>query len=428
MESSLQRAISSYIMGEDGVGSLFNTEAITMKMKEIIESVSGYKITAPKSEGQRWSTYVPDPTKFDGRRKVAFTTEKKLLTYLWDFYGLDKNAKSSMTFAQLWDEFISYKKQFVKMENKKKAISPSTIRKYERDYGNYISDTKLDNCRLNQLTGPILETYVLEIIKDNSLKERCASNVLGYICQTLEYAYRSDYIEKDLVRKLDRKLIISHATTSEKKADKDRILNATEMKQLLKEVRNQQTRHPKYCPNYAIELATVTGMRVGELATLKWEDIKDGYIDIVRSEHRLDYVDKPCEYVIDLPKNGKTRQFPLSKSIENILEKVRVLELNNPEGYIFCREDGSRCMAHDISCAISRRADEANLKGVSIHGIRRTVSSELRKVLPVRTVANMLGHLEDTNEGYYNYDTLEMNQKRDAIEECTQMYSEERGF
>ena len=40
----------------------------------------------------------------------------------------------------------------------------------------------------------------------------------------------------------------------------------------------------------------------------------------------------------------------------------------------------------------------------------------------------MLGHLENTNETYYNYDTMELNEKRTAIEECTQKYSEELEF
>ena len=30
----------------------------------------------------------------------------------------------------------------------------------------------------------------------------------------------------------------------------------------------QQKRHPKYMPNYAIELAILTGMRVGEISAL----------------------------------------------------------------------------------------------------------------------------------------------------------------
>ena len=38
-----------------------------------------------------------------------------------------------------------------------------------------------------------------------------------------------------------------------------------------------------------------------------------------------------------------------------------------------------------------------------------------RAILPVRSVANMLGHLETTNELYYNYDIIENEEKIRAL-------------
>lgn len=81
-------------------------------------------------------------------------------------------------------------------------------------------------------------------------------------------------------------------------------------------------------------------------------------------------------------------------------------------------------MAHDISCAVSRRSKEAGIEKTSIHEIRRTVSSELRKRMPVKAVANMLGHLEDTNESYYNYDNTENEIKVDCISDFLDDYSD----
>lgn len=60
---------------------------------------------------------------------------------------------------------------------------------------------------------------------------------------------------------------------------------------------------------------------------------------------------------------------------------------------------------------IDRRAREAGIKKTSIHGIRRTVSSSLNKILPQKAVASMLGHLETTNERFYNYDIHDDEEK-----------------
>ena len=102
-------------------------------------------------------------------------------------------------------------------------------------------------------------------------------------------------------------------------------------------------------------------------------------------------------------------------SIEEVFARIRALDVSCEGGFIFVREKGGRCTGHDISCALDRRASEAGVKKTSIHGIRRTVSSILRTKLPVRTVANMLGHVEQTNEEHYNYDFYDNDSKIEAL-------------
>ncbi len=81
-----------------------------------------------------------------------------------------------------------------------------------------------------------------------------------------------------------------------------------------------------YIQDYAIELATLTGMRVGELAALKWECISKDELSINYSEHRMDFDDKPCEYYIGEPKNGKCRPFPMSDEIQALLDRVKAVQ------------------------------------------------------------------------------------------------------
>ena len=68
---------------------------------------------------------------------------------------------------------------------------------------------------------------------------------------------------------------------------------------------------------------------------------------------------------------------------------------------------------------MSRRCVDAQIDTRSIHAIRRTVSSHLRITLPIATVANLLGHLEETNDKYYNYD---VTSKEDKLKSVSQMY------
>lgn len=125
--------------------------------------------------------------------------------------------------------------------------------------------------------------------------------------------------------------------------------------------------------------------------------------------------------VIGEPKNRKHRVIPLTKDLKTLFSTIR--SLNLPGEFIFSRENGERYTAHDISCATDRRASEAGVKKTSIHGIRRTVSSLLNEKFPQKAVASLLGHLESTNERFYNYDVHEDREKIIALQEVSNSVS-----
>lgn len=383
-------------------------------MKMILEQVHRYSITVGKDG--RCISYVPDITKPNGRRQVRKKNEDEMRHYLLEFYMLDG---CEMTFADLFNKWLDYKRKFVGAVNKNKGLSPSTIRRFERDYDKYLSKCKFASAPIKTITPVILETEIVNLIKVNTMKERCANNLIGYIRQMFSYAKRSGLLQDSPSDMLDVRLLLSMCSYTEPKEDTDRVLTIEELHKLRDAVVAHEEKHPNYMPDYAIELAILTGMRVGEIAVLRWDSITDEYINVDFSEHRLDYKDKSCELVIGEPKNHKHRKIPMTAEIKLLLDRLKVLDTYDENGFIFARKDGSRYTGHDISCATARRASDAGIQKTSIHGIRRTVSSLLRTVLPVRAVANMLGHLETTNEMCYNYDISETKEKIIALSQVS---------
>ena len=393
-------------------------------MKTILDNIHNYAIK--RSKDGRYTTYVPDNTKPNGRRQVRKKSQTELYRFLLEFYGIEEDPESineNMSFCDLYTEWVDYKRQFIGVANKKRSLSPSTIRRYERDFDAYIRGTEFANTSIGELTAPKLEMMIINMIRKHSLKEHCAKNIIGYICQTFAYARRASYIRSNPCDLIDKALLLSTCRFTPPKKDEDRILTKMEMTNQRESVSQHEQKYPYYMPDYAIELSTLTGMRVGELAALHWSDIDDEYIHIDYSEHRLDYADKPSELEIGEPKNGKHRRILLTDEIRDVLSRAKKVSRNNPGDFIFTRRDGSRYTAHDISCAVDRRASEAQVSKTSIHSIRRTVSSLLNTILPQRVVAEMLGHTERVNEQCYNYSTAENAEKAAALSKLSSWYS-----
>lgn len=63
--------------------------SMTKQLKDILAVLHPYKITAPKSNGKRWQTYVKNK---DGCRKlVQAPTEHELLVKLAEHYCINEN-------------------------------------------------------------------------------------------------------------------------------------------------------------------------------------------------------------------------------------------------------------------------------------------------------------------------------------------------
>lgn len=395
-------------------------------VNKIIKKVHKYKIQKPKEESKdkRWFTYIPDKSNPRGSKRIAASSEKELQDILFKVYAeqikaLEAPKSSQKTMGELFQEWTNYKESFCKAKNKKKSLSPSTINRYRRDYKTYVKGTKLDQTEITDITSVMLEQELKAIIENNHLKESFSKNLLGYFKMAFRYARQTRQVESNEFDFVNTDIILSFAVNDDVKSDEERSLTKAQLNRLIEATRVHEEKHPYYMPDYAIELESMTGMRVGELAVLHWTDIdwEAGYIKIDYSEHRIDYEDH-SELIIGEPKNLKHRRVPIDDGISELFERIKALGIESD--FVFARRDGTRYTAHDISCAVARRAKEAGVGGKSsIHRIRRTVVSELRKVFSPKLVSELMGHTEETDENNYNYDNSDADEKLAAIKYLT---------
>jgi len=122
----------------------------------------------------------------------------------------------------------------------------------------------------------------------------------------------------------------------------------------------------------AFRLLLLTGCRLGEIQTLKWQYVQDGYLMLPDS------------------KTGK-RRIPLSPSAQAILDSLERVK-DNPHVIAGAK---SRQHVTDLQKPWRRIRAKAGLEGVRIHDLRHTFASNaVMQGQPLPIVAKLLGHTQ----------------------------------
>jgi integrase len=150
--------------------------------------------------------------------------------------------------------------------------------------------------------------------------------------------------------------------------------------------------------------AIKTGLRVGELLALKWQDVDlvAGHLVVRRTLWR----DQEGS-----PKGGRNRKVPLSP--EALATLLAHRHLRGP--YVFCDETGARLthsIVKDVVPATCRRAGLG--KRITTHGLRHSFASHLvMRGASLKAVQELLGH--ESIEMTLRYSHLTPDVKREAV-------------
>lgn len=157
------------------------------------------------------------------------------------------------------------------------------------------------------------------------------------------------------------------------------------------------------------KLATLVGMRPGEIFGLKWRHVQLDHLEI---EQRL-YRGK-----IDTPKtNRSARTVAIPEGLQPVIETWRALSGNPcPDAWVFPSETGKTPVAKDNCWRrwVAPKLKNAGLEWVDFHVMRRTHASLMRELkVDPKVVADQLGHSVDVDLNVYTQTAL--GQRREAV-------------
>jgi integrase len=154
-------------------------------------------------------------------------------------------------------------------------------------------------------------------------------------------------------------------------------------------------------------VALRTGLRHGELLGLRWQDV-----DLVAG--RLMVRQALSRQYIDTPKNGRSREVPLSDEAIRVLKAHRHLRGE----LVFCDVAGRLLTRDACRWPLWGACKRAGLRLIGWHTLRHTFASHLvMRGAPLKAVQELLGHSDITMTMRYAH--LSPDARRDAVQLLT---------
>lgn len=353
----------------------------------------------------KWYTYIPDNSRSDGRKKVKRTTEKALYDLIVQYY---KKSEEVMRFKEVFDEWSQAKLGYGE-------IQKQTYDRYHSDYKRFFEGARIAEVKFDHITEDMLEDFVKSSIHDKNLTAKAWSGLRLIILGVFKYAKKKGYTKISITNFMGDLDLSKKAFQKRTFKDKDSVFTDAEIDLIVDYVRNKE---PSII-NFGIILAFQTGLRIGELAALKWTDVNGNILTVNKTEIR--YRGDDGNYVYEIRESAKTeagnREVILSNSAVATLKRIRLM---NPFGEFIFSKNGVRIKEKAFSVKIVKICEYVGIPPRSMHKARKTYATKLLNAgVDERLVINQLGHTDiSTTKHFYYFNNKDEDDAKQQIEKA----------
>ena len=268
---------------------------------------------------------------------------------------------------------------------KKDYIKESTYANYSNNIFNHIIP-KLGNYYLNKLNHKVIQDFLLELSKngrkDNTggLAEKTIKDITIIIKGSIKKGINEDKIKH---------IELTFNYPKDNKENKLYVLTKREQNKITNYVlENINSR------NIGLLISLYSGIRIGELCALKWEDVdfKKNCLTINKTIQRVYIKDKNkniSKVIITTPKTkNANREIPINKDFLEILKKVK----SDKKHYILTGNE-KYIEPRTYRKYFNKVLDELKIKHFNFHSLRHTFATNCISLgVDYKTVSELLGH------------------------------------
>lgn len=390
------KEIIDYLEKHGKIDISYVQEILEMSKKTEILAKHPYSIYEGKDK--KWYTYLPDEKKGRGQRKR--NTEEEIEEVVYHYW---KEQEENPSIKEIYDEWINDKLS-------RKEITISTKNRYDRQYKQCMIE--FGNRKIKTITECDIEDFILSAICQHSLTAKGFSNLRTLLFGIFKRAKKKKYInfsitevisDMDISRKVFRRI---------HRSNEELVFSAEEQAKIIAYI----TQSEASIIDYGIVLMFKTGLRPGELAGLKKEDIHDNVFHVHRTEIRYKNDSGQTVYEVrDFPKTeAGIRDVIIPNSALWIIQKIISL---NPEGIFLFERNGERIKTYCFSQRLETLCKRMGIVVKSPNKIRKTYASILiDNNVPESIIISQMGHTKiETTKTYYYRDRTNLNSRKERI-------------
>ena len=351
-----------------------------------------HKIWHNDNDGE-WYTHIYDEK---GKRRIRHRkTEKQLEDYLVDFY----KKKEDKVFIK--DVFCQcYDKKLANGEIQKQSYD-----RYKSDFERFFKKG-LPICekQFKQITEKDIEDLIRNSIRDHNLTRKTYNGLAILINGIFRYGKEQHLTELSITSVMGD-INLSDRIFAKKPVNvAEKIFREDERPIVVDYIRNNPS-----IWNMAVLLMFQTGLRVGELAALKFTDIEDDGTNVGVHVKRTEvkYNDADGHSRVKIQEHPKTSAGDRCVYLSDRgVETINIIRQLNPNGtYLFENKKGVRLRGTTITQHLYRLCEKLGLHKRSSHKVRSTYGTMLLDsgLVDDSTVAEMMGHrsVQTTRQLYY---------------------------
>lgn len=271
------------------------------------------------------------------------------------------------------------------------SIRPGTWRQYEGMIRVHLKPT-IGHRPLAKLQGAEVQHLLNQKVRPiGPLSPRSVEIMYTVLFAALKQAEREGLVSRN---------VAAFAKKPKKSQPKMRVLTNDEMQRLLAEAAADRL-------GAAIIFMLGTGLRRGELAALRWEDVdlKNRTIHIAHTVNRVSTPNGPRRTGLSVqePKTAAGRRsIPLPPSTAGVLTSWRTRQTEERlqlgaawqnTGLVFTAEEGTMIDPQNINRKLNQLLKRAGIEHIKVHELRHTFATRLLELgVSPKVVQEMLGH------------------------------------